>query len=175
MVTRYFKKNVGLIDAGRKLSSIYQVRIKYIMVCVLIAALFRVGRACASSVGHGGMCQKKSRSSALPAVCGCGPSMKPAFLEPELGGDRLGIPSRLAPARGATPEEAQHVLSEEVLSGGRCVDIPPAMRDVPGDITSVLTQSAFVSFTRSANIGSEIAGIRGTMFPPMSLRTSRVM
>lgn len=70
------------------------------------------------------------------------------------------------------PEEELQVLSRDVLSGGgRSANIAPALRDLPGDITIVLAESAFVSFT-SPPFGENpkrIVGIRGTRFPPMSL------
>jgi hypothetical protein len=70
------------------------------------------------------------------------------------------------------PEEALQALSEEVLSrGGRSANIPPALGDLPGDITIVLARSAFVSFTTApfGENSKRIVAIRGTRFPPMSL------
>jgi hypothetical protein len=143
MVTRYFDNNVGLMVHldGRGLQGRQGLR------------------------QFDGPCRhvpKKSRSSALPAICGCGPSMKPSFLEPELGGDRLGIPSRLAP-RAAQPKQALHVPSEEVLSGGRWVDIPPALQDVQ----AISSRRSFRSPVGENS--KRTVGIRATRFPPMSL------
>jgi hypothetical protein len=58
-----------------------------------------------------------------------------------------------------------------VLSGGGRSIIPPALRDLPGDITIVLANSAFVSFTSPpfGESSKRIVGVRGTRFPPMSL------
>jgi hypothetical protein len=69
------------------------------------------------------------------------------------------------------PEEALQLLSAEVLSGrGRSANIPPALRDLPGDITIVLAESGFVSFTGPFDENSKrVVGIRGTGFPPMNL------
>jgi hypothetical protein len=70
------------------------------------------------------------------------------------------------------PEEALPAMSEEVLSsGGRSVNIPPALRDLPGDITIVLANSGFVSFTGPSfgENSKRIVAIRGARFPPMSL------
>jgi hypothetical protein len=63
-------------------------------------------------------------------------------------------------------------MSQEVLSsGGRSASIPPALRDLPGDITIVLAKSAFVSFTGPpfGENPKRIVGIRGARVPPMSL------
>jgi hypothetical protein len=69
------------------------------------------------------------------------------------------------------PEEALQLLSAEVLSGrGRSANISPALRDLPGDITIVLAESGFVSFTGPFDENSKrVVGIRGTGFPPMNL------
>jgi hypothetical protein len=88
----------------------------------------------------------------------------------EIGsGFRLGSIVHLAQP---VPEEELQALSTQVLStGGRSANIPAVLRDLPGDITIVLANSAFVSFT-SPPFGENpkrIVGIRGTRFPPMNL------
>jgi hypothetical protein len=73
----------------------------------------------------------------------------------EIGsGFRLGSIVHLAQP---VPEEELQVLSTQVLgTGGRSANIPAVLRDLPGDITIVLANSTFVSFTspRSAKIRS---------------------
>jgi Matrixin len=87
----------------------------------------------------------------------------------EIGsGFRLGSLSRIV---RPIPEDALQILSAEVLSGrGRSASIPPALRDLPGDITIVLAESGFVSFTGPFDENSKrVVGIRGTSHPPMNL------
>jgi hypothetical protein len=88
----------------------------------------------------------------------------------EIGsGFRLGS---LAHRAQPIPEDALQLLSAEVLGGrGRSANIPSALRDLPGDITIVLADSGFVSFT-SPPFGENlkrIVGIRGASVPPMNL------
>ena len=55
-------------------------------------------------------------------------------------------------------------------TSGAAADVPPALRDLPGDITVFLSQSEFVSFTGPFDASSKrVVGIRGTSFPPMTL------
>jgi hypothetical protein len=87
----------------------------------------------------------------------------------EIGsGFRLGS---LAHRVQAIPEDALQTLSTEVLSDrGRSASIPPALHDLPGDITVVLAESAFISFTGPFDENSKrVVGIRGTRYPPMNL------
>jgi len=68
------------------------------------------------------------------------------------------------------PEAALQTLGTSIADGSEYVSIPAALRELPGDITIVLGQSAFASFTTF--LGSQykrIVGIRGMNFPPMSL------
>ena len=87
----------------------------------------------------------------------------------ELGsGFRLGAVARSV---RSIPEEAVQQLSTSVLSGrGNIASFPPALSDLPGDITIVLAASEFVSFASPFNQNSrKVVGIRGTSFPPMNL------
>jgi hypothetical protein len=87
----------------------------------------------------------------------------------EIGsGFRLGSVTRMV---RPIPEEELQLLSSSVLSGrGRTANIPPALRDLPGDLTIFLAESEFVSFASSFNENSkQVVGIRGTSFPPMNL------
>jgi hypothetical protein len=87
----------------------------------------------------------------------------------EIGsGFRLGSSMRLV---RPIPEDALRLLSAEVLGGrGRSADTPPALRNLPGDITIVLAQSVFVSFTGPFDEnGKRVVGIRGTSSAPMNL------
>jgi len=70
------------------------------------------------------------------------------------------------------PEDALQLLSAEVLGGrGRSANIPPALLDLPGDLTIVLAESAFISFASPpfGENSKRIVGIRGTSAPPMNL------
>ena len=87
----------------------------------------------------------------------------------EIGsGFRLGSLTRVI---RPIPEDALQTLSAEVLGGrGRSANVPPALRDLPGDITIVLAESAFISFTSPFDENSKrVVGIRGTRYPPMNL------
>jgi len=69
------------------------------------------------------------------------------------------------------PEDALQLLSGSVLSGrARSANVPPALRDLPGDLTIVLAESEFVSFAGPFDENSKrVVGIRGASFPPMNL------
>ena len=86
----------------------------------------------------------------------------------ELGsGFRLGaVTSMVRPI----PEEALQQLSASVLGGrGNVASFPPALSDLPGDMTIILAASDFVSFASPFNQNSrKVVGIKGTSFPPMS-------
>ena len=66
------------------------------------------------------------------------------------------------------PEEALQELGTSVADGDD-VSIPRALRVLPGDITIVLAQSAFASFTTLGGGSKRIVGIRGMDSPPLSL------
>lgn len=67
------------------------------------------------------------------------------------------------------PEDMLQALGTSVANG-EGASIPQALRALPGDITIVLGQSAFASFTNLFEGDSKrIVGIRGMDFPPMSL------
>lgn len=87
----------------------------------------------------------------------------------EIGaGFRLGSLTRVV---RPIPEDALQMLSAEVLGGrGRRASIPPALRNLPGDITIVLAGSGFISFTGPFDENSKrVVGIRGASYPPMNL------
>lgn len=68
------------------------------------------------------------------------------------------------------PEEALQALGASFADGGGYESIPAALRALPGDITIVLAQSAFPSFTTYAGSGSKrIIAIREMNSLPMSL------
>ena len=85
--------------------------------------------------------------------------------------EKVGSGFRLGPVTHIVqpvPEEALQALGTSVADGDGGVSIPQVLRALPGDITIVLAQSAFASFTTF--VGSKrIIGIRGTDSPPMSL------
>ena len=87
----------------------------------------------------------------------------------ELGsGFRLGPIARIG---RPIPEDAVQQLSTSVLAGrGQTSEFPPALRDLPGDLTIVLAASEFISFASPFNQNSKkVIGIRGATFPPMNL------
>lgn len=87
----------------------------------------------------------------------------------EIGsGFRLGPVARLVQP---VPEEALQSLSRSVVGGPRGpVDIPQALRDLPGDLTIVLGEADFVSFAGPFGANSKrVVGIRGPNLPPMNL------
>src|SRR5262249_59877565 len=84
----------------------------------------------------------------------------------ELGsGFRLGAVTRMV---RPIPEEALQQLSTSVLGGrGNVASFPPALSDLPGDMTIILAASEFVSFASPFNQNSrKVVGIRGTSLPP---------
>jgi len=86
----------------------------------------------------------------------------------EIGsGFRLGPVGRLVQA---VPEEALQSLSRSIVGGPRPVDVPPALRNPPGDLTITLGESDFVSFAGPFDATSRrVVGIRGPHLPPMNL------
>lgn len=87
----------------------------------------------------------------------------------ELGsGFRLGPVTRLVQP---VPEEALQALSQAIVGGARGrVDIPPALRNLPGDLTIMLAESDFVSFAGPFDATSKrVVGIKGARFPPLNL------
>jgi hypothetical protein len=87
----------------------------------------------------------------------------------EIGsGFRLGAVTRLA---RPIPEEAVQALGRSVLgSGGRAATFPPALSELPGDITIFLATSEFISFASPFNENSKrVIGIRAASSYPMFL------
>jgi hypothetical protein len=88
-------------------------------------------------------------------------------LEEVGAGFRLGPVTRMV---RTVPEAALQTLSLSVVGNPRPAVVPPALRDLPGDITIFLAESEFVSFTGPFDANSKrVVGIRGTNFPPMNL------
>jgi hypothetical protein len=83
-------------------------------------------------------------------------------------GFRLGPVTRI---RQPVPEDALQSLSQSIVGGPRGrVSVPPALRGLPGDLTILLADSAFVSFAGPFDEdGRRVVGIRGTSGPPMTL------
>lgn len=68
------------------------------------------------------------------------------------------------------PEEALQALSRSIVQGPRPVNVPPALRDLPGDLTILLGESDFVSFAGPFHApGKRVVGIRNGDLLPMSL------
>ena len=82
----------------------------------------------------------------------------------EIGsGFRLGAVTRVTQP---IPEEALQSLSQSVVGGrGAPVYVPQVLREVPGDLTILLGESEFVSFTvRSTHVRSGSWGFVGQTF-----------
>jgi Matrixin len=85
--------------------------------------------------------------------------------------EKIGSGFRLGPVTHiveAVPEQAVQALGESVADGDGGAGIPQVLRALPGDITIVLAQSEFASFT-TFGFSKRIIGIRGMDSPPMSL------
>jgi hypothetical protein len=68
------------------------------------------------------------------------------------------------------PEAALQALSLAVVGNPSPAVIPPALRDLPADLTIFLAESEFVSFAGPFDANSKrVVGIRGLKFPPMDL------
>jgi len=83
-------------------------------------------------------------------------------------GFRLGSVKRIV---RTVPEAALQSLSRSIVGGPRArIDVPPALRGLPGDLTILLADSEFVSFAGPFDPdGKRIVGIRGMSYPPMTL------
>lgn len=88
----------------------------------------------------------------------------------EIGsGFRLGTIRYIA---HSVPEDALQSLSRTIIGGLRgSLDIPQVIRTLPGDITILLGESDFVSFTTPffEPGPKRIVGIRGSNVPPLTL------
>jgi hypothetical protein len=88
--------------------------------------------------------------------------------------ERLGSQFRLPAATHvvrAPPEEALQSLSRSIVSGIRPLVVPSALRDLPGELTIVLGNSDFISFS-SPFFDSGVrrtVGIRSPSLLPMTL------
>ena len=60
-------------------------------------------------------------------------------------------------------------MSAAVMKDPRSVEAPQAVKELPGDLTVLLADSAFISFaTPFIAPGKRIVGIRNTIQPPLS-------
>ena len=83
--------------------------------------------------------------------------------------EEAGSPFRLpAPARAdlPIPEQALQELSDGMTR--RPLQVPQALRSLPGDMTILLAHSAFVSFAVQVEPGKRVVGIRNTAVPPLN-------
>ena len=88
--------------------------------------------------------------------------------------DAIGSGFRLGPVTHVgrpIPEEALQALSRSIVEGPRRpVDVPQALRDLPGDLTILLGESDFVSFAGAFHASSKrVVGIRDSNLRPMNL------
>ena len=69
------------------------------------------------------------------------------------------------------PEEGLRTLSASIVGrGGASVQVPPSLRGLPGDLTILLADSDFVSFTGPFDPdGKRVVGIKGAGFRPFTL------
>jgi hypothetical protein len=67
------------------------------------------------------------------------------------------------------PEEALQELSQAMLARRGPVHVPPALHELPGDLSVVLAQSSFISFAGPFGAAKRVIGIRGDRSPPLSL------
>jgi len=87
--------------------------------------------------------------------------------------EELGSPFRLpAPRRldAHIPEQALQELSEAIISRRRPLEVPQALRGLPGELTIMLAHSSFVSFAGPYDPqGKRVIGIRGLGTGPFHL------
>ena len=88
--------------------------------------------------------------------------------------EEIGSGFRLGPVTRVVrpiPEAELQSLSQSIVSGPRStVDVPQALRGLPGDLTILLGDSPFVSFAGPFDgDGKRLVGIRGMTHPPMNL------
>jgi hypothetical protein len=79
--------------------------------------------------------------------------------------------SPLTRQKRALPEEGLRTLSDSIVGRrGTPVQVPPSLRDLPGDLTILLSDSDFISFAGPFDPdGKRVVGIRGTGFAPLNL------
>jgi hypothetical protein len=84
-----------------------------------------------------------------------------------------GSPFRLPVATRAAvpiPEQPLRELSEAIVSRRRPLEVPQGLRGLPGDLTVILAQGHFISFSGPFDPdGRRVVGIRGMDRPPLSL------
>jgi hypothetical protein len=87
--------------------------------------------------------------------------------------EELGSGFRLGPVERISlsiPERALQALSQSIVGGARPVDVPQALRDLPGDITVLLADSDFISFAGPFHApGKRVVGIKSPNYPPLNL------
>jgi hypothetical protein len=111
--------------------------------------------------------------SAVPAIVAIGADADPRLalvddavsfwnktLDDLGSGFRLGSVTRIVQP---VPEAALQSLSRSIVGGPRArIDVPPALRGLPGDLTILLADSEFVSVAGPFDTdGKRIVGIRG--------------
>jgi hypothetical protein len=85
----------------------------------------------------------------------------------------IGTPFRLGPVVHTTvdvPADALQGLSAQVLSRPRPLEFPDSLQRLPGDVTVVLSDGDFISFTAYSSAGSKVlVGIRSDRLLPLTL------
>jgi len=87
--------------------------------------------------------------------------------------EELGSGFRLGPVERISrpiPEMALQALSQSIVGGAHPVDVPHALRDLPGDLTILLADSDFVSFAGPFHApGKRVVGIKNPSWLPLNL------
>ena len=87
--------------------------------------------------------------------------------------EELGSGFRLGPVERISrpiPEKALQALSQSIIGGALPVDVPQALRDLPGDLTVLLADSEFVSFAGPFHApGKRVVGIKSPSWPPLNI------
>ena len=85
----------------------------------------------------------------------------------------IGIPFRLGPVVHTTLDVSADTLQElsaQVLSRPRPLEFPDSLQRLPGDVTVVLSDGDFISFTAYSSAGGKVlVGIRSDRLAPLTL------